>query len=207
DRLEIILDTWIQSKTVPSPEEVSKEEGIDLPWCKGSRQWPIRIGCFDAKDTIPKYSMLTMQLLRNEDSYFICLETTNRGFARRLQGGILLSLRDGAVTTDIIMGLLQACYIRREVLLSLKKWKLILEADKISEPVLKEWFQLVEDSKRFSELEVKVMDKENILLSEQRKAQPLEKKIQEAGWAVNNILLNDQEKICYSFLDVTKKRT
>ncbi|PIA52021.1 hypothetical protein AQUCO_01000124v1 [Aquilegia coerulea] len=228
DRLEIILDAWIQSKVIPSPEDVSKEEGIDLPWCKGTRLWPIRIGCFDSKDTVPKFSMLTMRSLRNEDSYFICLETTNRGFARRLQGGILLSLRDragttvgstegtAAVTTDIVMGLLQACYIRRELLLSMEKWELVLEDDNISEPVLKEWFQLVEDSKRNAELEVKMVDeeisrygwaKENILLSEQKKAQPLEKKIQEAGWAVDNILLDDQEKICYSFLDVTKKGT
>ena len=35
DRLEIIVSTWIQFRYVPSPEEVSKEEGIDFLWTKG----------------------------------------------------------------------------------------------------------------------------------------------------------------------------
>ena len=35
DRLEIILDTWIELGCVPSPAEVSKQEGIDLPWSQG----------------------------------------------------------------------------------------------------------------------------------------------------------------------------
>ena len=35
DRLEIIVNTWIQFGYVPSPAEVSKEEGIDVLWTKG----------------------------------------------------------------------------------------------------------------------------------------------------------------------------
>lgn len=35
DRIEIILNTWIELGYVPSPAEVSKQEGIDFPWTKG----------------------------------------------------------------------------------------------------------------------------------------------------------------------------
>lgn len=35
DRLEIILDNWIELGHVPSPAEVSKEESIDFLWSKG----------------------------------------------------------------------------------------------------------------------------------------------------------------------------
>uniref|UniRef100_A0A7N2KUP3 Protein root UVB sensitive/RUS domain-containing protein n=1 Tax=Quercus lobata TaxID=97700 RepID=A0A7N2KUP3_QUELO len=34
DRLEIILNIWIESGYVPSPADVSKEEGIDFLWSK-----------------------------------------------------------------------------------------------------------------------------------------------------------------------------
>jgi hypothetical protein len=34
DRLEIILNSWIDFGHVPSPAEVSKEEGIDFLWTK-----------------------------------------------------------------------------------------------------------------------------------------------------------------------------
>ena len=39
DRLEIIIDRWVQSGRVPSPAEVSQEEGVDLLNLKG---WPSR---------------------------------------------------------------------------------------------------------------------------------------------------------------------
>ena len=35
DRLEILLNTWIKLGIVPSPAEVSKEEGINFLWSKG----------------------------------------------------------------------------------------------------------------------------------------------------------------------------
>lgn len=34
DRLEIILDTWIATRHVPSPEEVSKGEDFNFMWSK-----------------------------------------------------------------------------------------------------------------------------------------------------------------------------
>lgn len=37
NRLEIILERWIQSRQVPSPAEVSKEEGVDLLGSRGER--------------------------------------------------------------------------------------------------------------------------------------------------------------------------
>uniref|UniRef100_M0ZSM4 mRNA, clone: rafl24-09-C04 n=1 Tax=Solanum tuberosum TaxID=4113 RepID=M0ZSM4_SOLTU len=36
DRLKIIISTWIQQGFVPSPEEVSKQEGIGLSWSRGN---------------------------------------------------------------------------------------------------------------------------------------------------------------------------
>lgn len=51
-----------------------------MSFASGRVTWPIRIGCVDPKDPIPKFSMLTMQSLRGEDSYFICMETIPKGF-------------------------------------------------------------------------------------------------------------------------------
>ncbi|XP_043711579.1 protein root UVB sensitive 4 isoform X2 [Telopea speciosissima] len=184
DRLEIILDTWIQLGFVPSPPEVSKEEDMNFLWSKGRGQWPIRIGCVDPKDPIPKISMLTMRSLSSEDFYFICMETC-RGLRRNGQRGILLSLREGAGTTDIIMGLLQACHIRKALLQSSSRWEHILEASYISESVIREWFNVVEDSKSCSEVDVNLLKEE----------------IRRSGWAVQNILLSGQEQVRYTLLD------
>ncbi|XP_042508617.1 protein root UVB sensitive 4 isoform X2 [Macadamia integrifolia] len=184
DRLEIILDTWIQLGFVPSPPEVSKEEGMNFLWSKGRGQWPIRIGCVDPKDPIPKISMLTMRSLSGEDFYFICMETC-RGLRKRNGQGILLCLREGAGTTDIIMGFLQACHIRKALLQCSNRWEHILEARYMSESVIKEWFNVVEDSKRCSEVDVNLLKEE----------------IQKSGWAAQNILLSGQEQIRYTLLD------
>lgn len=35
DRLESILNMWIELGYVPSPAEVSKDEGTNFPWSKG----------------------------------------------------------------------------------------------------------------------------------------------------------------------------
>ncbi|KAK9670701.1 hypothetical protein RND81_13G219100 [Saponaria officinalis] len=77
DRLEIILNTWIQCGYVPSPAEVSKLEGINLFENTGRKKgsWPIRIGCLDPKRQIPLLSTLTMTSLRAKEYCFICLES------------------------------------------------------------------------------------------------------------------------------------
>jgi hypothetical protein len=38
DRLEIILERWIEFRQVPSPAEVSEEEGIGLLGSRGEKQ-------------------------------------------------------------------------------------------------------------------------------------------------------------------------
>lgn len=38
NRLEIILERWIQTRQVPSPAEVSKEEGVDLLGSRGEKK-------------------------------------------------------------------------------------------------------------------------------------------------------------------------
>ncbi|KAK9049268.1 hypothetical protein SSX86_031764, partial [Deinandra increscens subsp. villosa] len=129
DRLEMIIDTWIQLRYVPSPAEVSKREGINFFPSKGGPKWPIRIGCLNPRCKIPKISMMAMQSLCKDDFYFVCIEVCVHGFRRtevryfdfcflvsichnkildvtKLQG-VLLCLREGASTADIIMGLLQ----------------------------------------------------------------------------------------------------
>ncbi|PIA52424.1 hypothetical protein AQUCO_01000355v1 [Aquilegia coerulea] len=181
DRLEIIVETWIQSKFkfVPSPAEMSNKEGIDFPWFKGRKRWPIRIGCVDPKAPIPTISMLMMRALRSEDFYFICMETSKRVFTS-WQDGILLSIRKGANTSHIIIGLLQACHIRKSFLSREKEWEHILAA----ESVTSEWFKLVEESRKAC-----AQGKVNLL-----------EEMKKSGWAVENILLSTQEQVRYSFL-------
>lgn len=40
----------------------------------GKTLWPIRIGCINPKDQIPKWSMKTIQSITDEDYYFVCME-------------------------------------------------------------------------------------------------------------------------------------
>ncbi|XP_059623757.1 protein root UVB sensitive 4 isoform X2 [Cornus florida] len=184
-RLEIIINTWIQFGYVPSPAEVSKEEGIGLLCSKGTEPWPLRIGCLYSKSQIPMLSMMTMRSLNDEDFYFICLETFCRGLSRNEQQGILLCLREGAGTADVIMGLLQACYIRKGLLSSKSSWENILDAHDISDSVIRDWFNLFEDSKRCAQGDLVLLNERMLGL----------------GWACKNILLSTQEQARYSFVD------
>jgi hypothetical protein len=95
------LNTWIEFGYVPSPAEVSEKEVINFtrvkgdmlltlifmfrtfPWrgysqlmryYSGKSLWPIRIGCINPKDQIPKWSMETIQSITDEDYYFVCVE-------------------------------------------------------------------------------------------------------------------------------------
>lgn len=184
DRLEIILNMWIQLGYVPSPAEVSKEEGISFPWSKGRELWPIRIGCLDPKGRLPKLSMLMMQLLSSEDFYFICMEACRR-LTRPEQQGILLCLREGASTTDVISGLLQACYVRKKLLLNRTRWKNIVEDCDTSDTFVREWFKVVEDSKQSAQRDLNLLNEEMLRL----------------GWTVKNILLSAEEQVKYRFVD------
>lgn len=185
DRLEIILNTWIEVGYIPSPAEVSNAEGIDFLSSRGGELWHIRIGCLNTKSQIPMLSMMTVQSLQNKDLYFICMEISQHMLSRKDHLGILLCLREGAQTADVILGLLQACYIRKRLLRSATKWESILEAGHKSDLVLSDWFRLVEDSKQSALADLD-------LLSE---------KILEVGWASKNILLSTKEQARYSFVD------
>ncbi|KAK1589347.1 hypothetical protein Q3G72_033012 [Acer saccharum] len=184
DRLEIILKTWIELGRVPTPEEVSKEEGIDFMWSKGKEFWPIRIGCLNPKSRVPKFSVAAMQSLSGDDFYFMCMEMLHRGATRNDQRGILLCLREGASTTDVITGLLQACYVRKALHLSGRWENLIVDGD-TSDSDLKEWSKLIEDSKRCAQADLSQLNEQ----------------MSELGWAAKNILLNTQEQARYSFVD------
>ncbi|KAL5557183.1 hypothetical protein UlMin_039419 [Ulmus minor] len=185
DRLEIILNTWIEFRYVPSPAEVSKKEGIDFSWRKVNNSWPIRIGCLNPKGQVSKLPMMAMQSISGDDYYFICTETLYSGIPRIMQQGILLCPREGVSTADVTMGLLQACYIRKGLHLNNTKWKNMVEASYLLDTVLIEWFKLVEECKKLARDDMS-------LLNEQMLGQ---------GWAMKNILLSTQEQARYSYID------
>ncbi|KAL5987179.1 hypothetical protein ACLOJK_041176 [Asimina triloba] len=130
DRLEIIMDRWIHLEFVPSPAEVSNEEGVFVR-SRGSALWPIRIGCIDPNHPSAS-SVLTMQALRSDDFYFICMETSYIGFTRKQQ----------------------ACLVRRALLTSRHNWECDLEDGKTSDFISAEWFKAVEDSRRRAQREI-----------------------------------------------------
>ncbi|XP_074294457.1 protein root UVB sensitive 4-like isoform X2 [Silene latifolia] len=183
DRLEIILNTWIQCRYVPSPAEVSKLEGINLFEGRKKRTWPVRIGCLDPKRQVPFLSMLTMTSLSAEDYYFICLEPCSG--LRKSQYGILLALREGAGMKDVIMGMLQACYIRKAILSRGETWANIAEASDVSHTISRQWFDLLRNSKH----------------SVQNDLNLLQDQIMSSSWAAKNVLLSTQEQTRFDFVD------
>lgn len=185
DRLEIIINWWIKLGRVPSPSEVSKEEGIGLIPDKERMVWPLRIGCLNPNSQIPKISMMIMRFLKDEDFYFISLEITCSRLTRNRQQGIVLCMRESANTNDIIMGLLQACYIREAILSSRSKWKGMLEPCGNADLITRDWFKLIEDSKQFVQEDIQVLNKQMV----------------ELGWACKHILLSTQEQVRYNFVD------
>ncbi|KAL0461495.1 UNVERIFIED_CONTAM: protein root UVB sensitive 4 [Sesamum latifolium] len=183
DRLESVINIWIQQGYIPSPAEVSKREDINFLWSKGRELLPIRIGCLIPKRKIPKLSLMTLKSLKDDDFYFICMESSNSGSGIR-DHSILLCLREGAGTSDVILGLLQACYIRNGLLLDKSSWDKALEAFDSSDSVLREWFTLMEESKKSATIDLGLfIDKMSGL-----------------GWVCRNILLSSQEQARYSFV-------
>lgn len=155
----MIIDTWIELGYVPSPAEVSKREGISLFSSKGSVKWPIRIGSLNPRCQIPNISMMAMRSIRKDNFYFVCTEEHG---SQRTEG-ILLCLREGASTADIIMGLLQACYMRER------------------QPcgTYTEWFKLADECKQYAREDMELLDDKmvelgwackNILLSADEQA-------------------------------------
>ncbi|KAF8051830.1 hypothetical protein N665_1662s0003 [Sinapis alba] len=180
NRLEIILEIWIQSRQVPSPAEVSKEEGVDLLGIRASKRvWPIRIGCLDPKAQIPKLSMMAMQSLCNDDGYFITLELSSQGFRRPPRPGIVICLREGANSVDVITSLLQTCYIRKVFVTNRFKRR---DAS-FSDLTLQDWSSLAGESR--------VAARDDFT--------ELYKQMQEQGWIVKNVLLSAEEQVRYIF--------
>ncbi|ONH96662.1 hypothetical protein PRUPE_7G144300 [Prunus persica] len=185
DRLEILLNTWIELGYVPAPAEVSKEEGIDFLRSKDKGLWPTRIGYLDPKNQIPELSMMTMRSTSGEDYYLISMEMFYTRIRRSRRQGILICVREGARTTDIVMGLLQACYIRKSLLMNKYRWENLFDAGDELESALKEWSKLIEECKRRAQGDMCLLNKQMLTL----------------GWATKNVLLSSQEQIRYSFVD------
>lgn len=170
------MERWIQSRQVPSPAEVSKEEGVDLLGSRASKRvWPIRIGCLDPKAQIPKLSMMVMQSLRNDDGYFITLELSPQVFRRRPRPGIVICLREAANSVEVITSLLQTCYIRKAFVTNRLKRR--------DDLTLQDWSLLVGESK----------------LAARDDFTELYKQMQEQGWIVKNVLLSAEEQVRYIF--------
>lgn len=185
-RLEIIADKWIHSKTVPSTAEVSTEEGMQLFGDSGNRQWPVRIGFVNLREQNPEVMVYIMQSLRNENRYFLCMESCY-GFIRKPKMGLLLCLHENAVAADIVKGMLQASYM--QVALTSKENNLSNSCNgrAISkpEPMLpRDWKKLLEESKSFANVEI---------------SQLLEQ-MEKVGWVLKNVLLSPSEKITYRTL-------
>lgn len=79
------------------------------------------------------------------------------------------------------MGLMQACHVRKALLLSRSMWETSLEEDYTSN---EEWFKLTEDGKQFARANLPV----------------LIEGMSKQGWACKNILLSSQEQARYSFV-------
>ncbi|XP_071915426.1 protein root UVB sensitive 4-like [Coffea arabica] len=180
DRLEIIINAWIHQKYIPSPADISREEGINCSWRKGRELWPIRIGCLNVRGQLPQLAMLTMQALKDEDFYFICMERFSKGLSRIDRHGIVLSIREGACYSDVMTGLLQACYIRKHLVSGRNS----VESSECPYPHSQEWFKLIDDSKKLAKLNVNILNEEMLAV----------------GWACKNILLTAQEQARYSFV-------
>ncbi|KAL1219080.1 Protein root UVB sensitive 4 [Cardamine amara subsp. amara] len=181
DRLEIILERWIEFRQVPSPAEVSEEEGIDLLGRRGSKRvCPIRIGCLDPKAQIPTLSIMAMQSLCNDDGYFITLELSSQGLRRTSKQGIVICLREGANSVDVITSLLQTCYIRKAIggTNRIKR-----RGISFSDLTLQDWSLLAEESKRAAQDDITALNKQ----------------MQEQGWIVKNVLLSAEEQVRYIF--------
>lgn len=184
ERLDIIINTWVHEDYVPSPAEVSKEEGIGIIWSKGRNLWPIRIGCLNPKSQLPELSLYTIQALRNEDFYFICMEGLRKGLPGAAQHGIVLCLREGSSYSDVIMGFLQACYMRKNLLHIPGMWGTNDEVCDGSHMVLKEWLHLSEESKHLAQENLDILVEE----------------MSRCGWSYKNILLSAVERTKYSFV-------
>ncbi|ESQ46289.1 hypothetical protein EUTSA_v10000206mg [Eutrema salsugineum] len=177
NRLEIILERWIENRQVPSPAEVSEEEGIDLFGSRASKRvWPIRIGCLDPKAQIRTQSIMAMQSLCNDDGYFITIELSSQGFRRTPKLGIVICLREGANSVDVITSLLQTCYIRKAFGNKRKDIS-------ITDLTLQDWSLLEGESKRAA--------RDDFI--------ELNKQMQEQGWIVKNVLLSAEEQVRYIF--------
>ncbi|RVX08709.1 Protein root UVB sensitive 4 [Vitis vinifera] len=152
DRLEIILNMWIQLGYVPSPAEPNSEV-----WFR-ERTVAYQNWLLGSQGSITKVINVDDAVLSSEDFYFICMEACRR-LTRPEQQGILLCLREGASTTDVISGLLQACYVRKKLLLNRTRWKNIVEDCDTSDTFVREWFKVVEDSKQSAQRDLNLLMK------------------------------------------------
>ncbi|KAK3011721.1 hypothetical protein RJ639_012284 [Escallonia herrerae] len=181
-RLEIIINTYIQFGFVPSPAEVSKEEGIDFLWSRGRELWPIRIGCLNFKSQMPKLSLMTMRCLNDDDFYFICMEIFCQGLARTEQiPHTCFSLMYHSKVFSFVCGkgqVLQMHVTSAEV-------SCFGGANGRIYPRLMAAQIQIEDSKRAARGDLDL----------------LTGKMLELGWACKNVLLSTQEQARYNFVD------
>lgn len=59
-----------------------------MGFVSGKELLPIKIGCINPKDQVPKLSMMAMQSINGDDYYFISMEITYTGIRRTKQVNI-----------------------------------------------------------------------------------------------------------------------
>ncbi|KAK4765735.1 hypothetical protein SAY86_026825 [Trapa natans] len=72
----------------------------------------------------------------------------------KFQQNILLCLREGATASDIIAGLLQACYVRKALLKNMSFWDQACDNNSGSsrQVILEEWFRVAQRTNPSSRL-------------------------------------------------------
>ncbi|KAG4936490.1 hypothetical protein JHK84_050604 [Glycine max] len=94
-----------------------------------------------------------------------------------VKGGMLLTLL-------FLFNTVQACYIRRALLMNNTRWEIIIEESHASDSTMEDWFVIVEDAKKSAE-----RDTSNLI-----------EQMVGKGWMAKNILLSTQEQTRYSFI-------
>ncbi|KAL3140715.1 hypothetical protein ABBQ32_005271 [Trebouxia sp. C0010 RCD-2024] len=123
ERAEIVAEMWLEAGRIPSAAEVSKRETLLIPHRRGEGSLPLRIGSLDR--TIASPEQLHTLLHRHKDEkYVMAHQQLQLSHLQRLmpsakkvpggvKGRVSMTLQDGATTSDILTGILQAAFFRQ----------------------------------------------------------------------------------------------
>ncbi|KAL3682008.1 hypothetical protein R1sor_000030 [Riccia sorocarpa] len=116
-RLEIIVELWLKSKKVASPEEVSTVEGLQFFQLPGQQTLPLRIGALTPSGWEPD-DVLDVFQSQSQEPYTLLRDSSGRAAVLRQVvpetrlPGILLWFRKGFTSKDVITAALQVGHLR-----------------------------------------------------------------------------------------------